>query len=63
MSILLPITERRDTRRSGVPAAIAGPRIAVGTPLVCCLRVNYVENKGTGVGGTDAASDRERYGL
>ena len=37
--------------------------IAAGTPLVCCLRVNYVENKGTGVGGTDAASDRERYGL
>ena len=44
-------------------SAAVDKRIAAGTPLVCCLRVNYVENKGTGVGGTDAASDRERYGL
>ena len=45
------------------PFAAGTCNVPIGTPLVCCLRVNYVENKGTGVGGTDAASDRERYGL
>ena len=56
---------RSRTLRTVLDAAglVSVATIAAGTPLVCCLRVNYVENKGTGVGGTDAASDRERYGL